>query len=158
MSGPVRIVLAVLLAVALLGAGLPAAERAGETRTATRLEETTARLASAAERLAMRNDPTRSGAARQTVRLQVPPQGRLRIGPDALAWRVSEGAWHYRRPPLELVTGHGPITLAPGRHRIRLSLQLRRGTPVVAVTRSPEIETGSRDHTPHAGRPGVAAR
>ncbi|WP_276260894.1 DUF7311 family protein [Haloglomus litoreum] len=137
MTGALRVVLAVLLTAALLGTGLPAAERAGETRTATRLDGTAARLATAAARLAARNDPTRSGAARRTIRLRVPPDGRLRIGHDTLAWRVDDGAWHRQRPSPDLVAEHGRLTLAPGHHRLRLSLRLRYGTAVVGVTPLP---------------------
>jgi hypothetical protein len=137
MTGPLRTVLAVLLATALLGAGLPAAERAGEARTATRLDGATTRLATAAERLATRNDPTRTGAARRTIRVRIPPDGRLRVGRGTLAWRVDGGPWHRRHPSPDIVAGRDRFTLVPGRHRLRLSLQLRRGTPVVSVVPAP---------------------
>lgn len=136
MSGAVRVTLAVVLTAALLGVGLPAAERAGDARTATRLDDVTDRLTAAVTRLAVGNDATRSGAARRTVRLRVPPGGTLRVGRDALAWRVDGGSWHRRRLPQSLTTGGDRLTLAPGRHRLRLSLRLRSGTPTVRVTRA----------------------
>lgn len=138
MSGPLRTVLAVLLAGALLTVGLAAAERAAETRTATRLEETTSRLAGAADRLAARNDPTRTGAARRTLTVRVPRGGAVRIDNGSLRWRVDEGAWHRRRqrPSVTILTA-GRLTLPGGRHRLQLSLRLHDGAPVVNATRRP---------------------
>lgn len=136
MSGAVRLATAVVLAGALLGAGVPAAERAHETRTATRLDETATRLTGLAERLAARNDPTLRGAARRTVTLRVPSGGTLRIEANALRWRVDGGPWHVRRPSERFDVPGGALRLPPGRHHVELSLRTRGGREVVDVTRT----------------------
>lgn len=136
MSGALRTVLAVLLAAALLTVGLAAADRARESRTATRLDETATGLTSVVDRLAARNDPTAMGAARRTVTLHVPPGGALRIERGLVRWRVDGGPWHDRQPSVDLEPARSPVDLAPGHHRLRLSLHREDGTPVV-VTRGP---------------------
>jgi hypothetical protein len=152
MSGPLRTTLAVLLAGALLAAGLAAADQARETRTATRLDETATQLVKTADRLAARNDPTRSGVARRTVTVHVPAGATLGIERGVIRWRVDSGQWHRRQPSAALETGTTPLDLAAGRHRLRLSLRLRAGSPVVSVSRPPEVETGSRDQRTHVRR------
>lgn len=135
MTDVVRVVLAVLLTGALLGAGVPAAERAGETRTATRLDETATGLADAVARLAARNDPAPGGAARRTLTIGIPQGGALRVEPMAIRWRVGGGPWHTRRPPERLAVDGQALRLPPGRYRLRLSLRTERGRPAVRVTR-----------------------
>ncbi|WP_254822791.1 DUF7311 family protein [Haloglomus halophilum] len=152
MSGPLRTTLAVLLAGALLAAGLAAADQARETRTATRLDETVTRFVDAADRLAARNDPTRSGIARRTMTVTVPAGGTVGIERGVVRWRVDGGPWHRRQPSVALDTGETPLELAAGHHQLRLSLRLRAGSSVVSVSRFPEVETGSRDHRAHVRR------
>ncbi len=152
MSGPLRTTLAVLLAGALLTAGLAAADQARETRTATRLDETATQLLDAADRLAARSDPTRSGVARRTVTVHVSAGGTVSIERGVIRWRVDRGPWHRRQPSMALETGATTLDLAAGRHRLRLALRLRAGSPVVSVSRIPEVETGSRDQRPHVRR------
>jgi hypothetical protein len=135
MTDAVRVVLAVLLTGALLGAGVPAADRAQETRTADRLDETATGLADVVARLSARNDPTPGGAARRTLVVSVPPGGSLRIDPMAIRWRVGGGQWHARRVPERLGVGRETLRLPSGRHRLHLSLQIERGRPVVRVAR-----------------------
>ncbi|MFB6207566.1 MAG: hypothetical protein ABEJ05_13680 [Haloglomus sp.] len=137
MSDTVRVVLAILLAGALLGVGLPAADRASEARAATRLDESATRLANAAERLAARNDPTRRGVARRILTLRVPPDSQFRVERDAVRWRVGDGSWHRRRPKVAVRGGGSPLNLFPGRHRLQLSLWEQHGSPVVRVTPVP---------------------
>lgn len=136
MSGPLRTVLAVLLAMALLTVGLGAADRAHESRTATRLDETATSLASVADRLAARNDPTPTGAARRVVSVHVPPDGSLGIERGIVRWRVGGGTWHRRQSGL-LATGSARLVFGPGRHRLQLSLQRQDGAAVVVVSRAP---------------------
>lgn len=161
----VRTVVAILLAGALLSVGLPAAERADEQRTATRLDGTTAELLATAEQLARESDATRQGAARQTVVVRVPPDGALRLDGAGVSWRVSSGTWHQRRGPVPVVASDSSVVLDAGRHRLRLSLQQRDDEVVVTVARArpappgdPEIETGSRDQTTRVRRTGLATR
>jgi hypothetical protein len=137
MSGPVRAVLAVLLATGLLAVGGPAAERAHDAHTTTRLAETAARLDAVAARLADRNDATRDGAAGRTVTLRVPSDATLRIGRDRVRWRVESGPWHARSPTVSLRPAGAPLELGAGRHRVRLVLHLDGTTPTVHATRAP---------------------
>lgn len=137
MSGPVRAVLAVLLAAGLLTVGGPAAERAHDAHTATRLAETTARLDATAARLASRNDATPDGAARRTVTVRVPSGATLRIGHDRVQWRVDGGPWHTRSSTTSLRPTGAPLALGAGHHRVRLALHLDGATRTVHVTRAP---------------------
>jgi hypothetical protein len=133
-SGPIRVVLAVALAAALLAVGLPAADRATDARAASRLDRTATALVERAERLATRHDATRGGAAGRTVRLRVPTAGRLRVdGNGTVAWRVGGGHWHRREPSVALAPAGDALHLGPGRHRLRLSLRRRSGRAVVRI-------------------------
>lgn len=131
----IRVVLAVLLATAILGAGHQAAERGGRAEAVTLVRDEARTVAAAADRLAARNDP---GAAR-TVAVRVPrrrwgrPRASLRLGDD-LRWRVGNRSGRVRTG-VELRTPDGPLRLGGGRHRLRLSLVARDGDPAVAVRR-----------------------
>lgn len=147
----IRVALAALLAVALLGAAMPAIDDARTASTDRTLRAGLSRLGTAAETLAVRHDAVSPGAgpARRTVRLTVPggSWGRApatvavgaRSEEGRLEWRVEDGpprtigigiefrVWRDGRPAV------GELRLGPGRHRLVLSLVRADGRPVVAV-------------------------
>lgn len=147
----IRVALAALLAVVLLGAATPAIDDARTSTTEQTLRADLARVGAAAEALTARHDAVRpeAGPARRTVRLVVPERGwgRTRAtvtvgaGPtgERLAWQVGDGPrrtvrvgvelrpWRDGRPATE------ELRLGPGRHRLVLSLVRIDGRPVVAV-------------------------
>jgi hypothetical protein len=136
-SGPIRVVMAVVVAMALLGGSLAAVERARDAHAATRLDDTTTDLAGTAARLADRNDPTHAGDARVLVGLRVPTGGSLRVVDGHLEWRIGGGPWHRRHPSVAVRSRTGQLRLAPGRHRLRLTLHRRGGRrSVVVVSRA----------------------
>jgi hypothetical protein len=137
-SGPVRVVVAVVVAMALLGGSLAAVERARDAHAATRLDDTTADLADTADRLADRNDATRAGDARVVVWLRVPAGGSFRVVDGHLGWRIDGGPWHRRHLAVAVDSRTGRLRLAPGRHRLRLTLHRHGGRrAVVVVSRAP---------------------
>ena len=105
----IRAVLAVSLAVALLGVSLPVVEEAGRVHSDTRVTNQLDRVESAARALRARSAATRQGAtARRTLsvslpvrtwahpglaELTIPPPG----GRAAVTWRVEGGPEHSRR-------------------------------------------------------------
>ena len=147
----VRTLLTVFVAVALLGASLPAVEDARTTRTDARLEATAGQLSDAAASLVAHDDPLdRCGAgAGRTVTVSLPEGGFT----DARASYLAVGGTHhdtapsvitYRvagRPPRHLdvgvhfVTGDDPLVLTPGRHVLRLTLVRTPDGPGVCVRR-----------------------
>ena len=156
----VRLAVTVLVAGALLGIGVPAAERGTESRTATRLDGTATTVTAAIERFARTNDAVRRGGARRSLGLRVPAGGTVRLDGEGVAWRVDGGPWHRHPIAVTIATGDGHIRLGPGRHRLRLELRRDDG-PVVLITRAldsdPEVETESRDQTARVRRTGLAA-
>lgn len=139
----IRTVLAVVLAVALLAAAVPAVEEGRTARTATHLDRVGDRIERAARSLRAHEDPTRPdvAGARRVVRLRLPT--RSWTAADASLWiDGSTDRIGYRiggRPPrgrtlrgLDLRTPTGRVVLdGPGPHRLALSLVLADGVGVV---------------------------
>lgn len=160
-----RAVLAVVVAVALLGAALPAVDRAGVDRSTSLLAGEAETLARAVERLATGSDPVPAGArgARAVVELRLPgrswatqPADYLAVGAarrgdppdgrdgDVVAYRVAGGRERTVRLPADVRAAEGdgfapddrPLVLAePGRHALALWLVGFDGRPVVVVSR-----------------------
>lgn len=147
----IRVALAAFLAVALLGAATPAIEDARASTTERELRADLSRVGVVAETLAARHDAVRpaAGPARRTVRIVVPESGWGRAsatvtvgaGPegDRLTWRVGD-LTHSVRVAVDLRVWRdgeptrGEVRLAPGRHRLVLSLVRVDGRPAVVVT------------------------
>ncbi len=159
-----RAVLAVVVAVALLGAALPAVERAGVGRSASLLAGEVETLARAVERVATGSDPVPAGArgARAVVELRLPgrswatrPADYLAVGAtrradppdgrddDVVAYRVAGGREHTARLPVDVRAAERdgfapddrPLVLEePGRHALALRLVGFDGRPVVVVS------------------------
>lgn len=131
----IRVVLAVLLATAILGAAHDAAERGGRARAVALLRDEATAVAGAADRLAARND---AGAAR-TLDIRVPdrrwgrPGAAVRIGDD-VRWRVGNRTGAVETD-VRLRAVDGPLELGGGRHRLRLSLVERGRGHAVRVRR-----------------------
>lgn len=127
----IRVVLAVVLSSALLGASLPVAERAERDRNAALATAELTALDDRAARLVADNDPvaTDERPASTTIRLAPPSPvvaggGRMVLDDDRLVWAPTEGANRTVDPtvPLRVDT---PISIT-GPTRLRLSL-LRAG-------------------------------
>jgi len=157
----VRVVLAVLLAVALFAVTAPALTDARATVTADRLAAERADLERAAGALAAGSTAVREGdpAPRRTVRLAVPGRSLSTVGVEyvavgcpaavldgvdgepagcepAFVFRVADGpptVWRLRGPPLS--TPRGPVVLDPGTHRLALRYVRGPAGPTVRVTR-----------------------
>lgn len=143
----VRVALAVLLTVALVGATLPAVDAARVERSETQVRAEVDALVSEARALAEGSDATPADVApaRRTVALDLPAEGfgsaplrSLRIDaptvadaragetePAQISWRVGGGGEHARRVAgvRLLLASDGPLTLRGGGER-RLSLSL----------------------------------
>ena len=147
----VRLAVTVLVAGALLGIGVPAAERGTENRTATRLDGTATTFTAVLERFARTNDATRRGGARRSAGVRGSADGAVRIGEGGAARRGGGGARGRRQVSVRVHTGGDLIRLGPGQHQLRLELQRGGDGPVVVIVRpdssGPEIETGGRDQT-----------
>ena len=147
----IRVVLAATLAAALVGVGLPVAERAERNSNADLAEAELETLADAVEELAATNDPAEEGA---TMLIEVrPPEstvtsgGRIVIDDDRLRWWPDDGV---NRTVESTVPMHTDGTLIITEStRIRLSLVERAGEPIVRLDR-PNVETRSRTQTEHA--------
>lgn len=166
-----RVVLAVTLAAALLGAAMPVVD---DARVATARSQTADQLESldrAAERLEERNDASPpgmdGGGARRHVVLDFPRRSWGSSGLDRLyipgefdaapSWRVSGGkskTWYSSVP---IAGPDGGMTIREG-GRVRLVLKLRRrqGESVVVVSR-PDFMSDDGTRPAHAGTsdPGV---
>lgn len=143
----IRAVLAVCLAVALLGVALPAVENASHDHAASVADAELARLRATLTDLAATDDalPADSPGARRLVTLRIPtpdlttaPVAYLAIGgvpggeagdaspthTDRLAYRLQGEGPRTVSVPLDLRTpGDGPLVLrSPGRHRLRCRL------------------------------------
>jgi hypothetical protein len=157
----IRVALAVLLAVALLGTAMPAIEDARVSTTERQLRADLSRVATVAESLAARHDavPPGPGSARRTVRLVVPEAGWGRAaatvgvgsGPDGgrLVWAVADGPRHVARVDVDVRVWRdgkpmtGELRLGPGRHRLVMSLVRIGGHPTVVVSvRGLKSDTG----------------
>ncbi|MFB6127653.1 MAG: hypothetical protein ABEJ79_10235 [Halolamina sp.] len=143
----VRTVLAVLLAVALMAASLPAVDVARTAHATGELRETTAALSTGVERFAARNDPIGGGpGARLSVAVRLPartattaPVDRfvLDAAADAMRFRVRGGTLSVRRLPVSLSVSGRRERLeltAPGTHRLTFRLRRVDGGEAVVVT------------------------
>lgn len=147
----IRVVLAAVLAVALLGVATPAIDDAGRSSTDRRLASDLSRVASVAETLDARHDAVRpeAGPATRTVLIDVPDGGWGRApatvvfgaGTDhrRLEWQVESGPRRAVRVGIELRVWRngdptaGELRLGPGRHRLELALVRTGAGPAVAV-------------------------
>jgi hypothetical protein len=122
-----RYVLAVVVAVGLVGVALPAMERAELRHDGDRLGREARRLATATDRLAGRTDP----GARELVTVRLPERAPgaaryLWVDPltDTVRWRVQGGRERRLRVDADLLVG---VTLrGGGRHRLVVE-HVRRG-------------------------------
>ncbi|WP_299233699.1 DUF7311 family protein [Natronomonas sp.] len=134
----IRVVVAVVLSSALLGAALPSAERADRERNAALATAELEAIADRAARLAAENDPVAPGRtpAAITVSIDVPQPtfadgGRVRIRRDELRWEPIDGPNRSVGLPVELRV-ESSIVLTD-RARIRLSLRRIDGDAVVVA-------------------------
>jgi hypothetical protein len=143
----IRAILAVCLAVAIVGVALPAAENASEDRTARLAESELTRFRATLAELASTDDalPADSPGARRLVTLEIPtpdltaaPLAYLAVGGvprtsprnasaatrDRLAYRLRGGPPRTVTVPVELRTDDAePLVLREaGRHRLRCRL------------------------------------
>ena len=132
--GLIRVVLAVALATALLGASLPVAERVERDRNAALATGELQRLAARADRLAADNDPVAPGDDPATATVVVrPPEpvvtdgGRLVVGDDGLVWRPRDGRDRSVESPVPLSVADA--VRVSERARLRLSLVRVDGRP-----------------------------
>jgi len=102
----VRVVAAVLAALALAAAAMPAVEHARDRRDAASVDATVEETADAVRALARRSDPTEDvgTAPRQTVRVSLPDDAALTVerDPPRLVARTESGAETVRRIPVRL--------------------------------------------------------
>ena len=136
----IRVVLAVALASALLGAALPTVERAERDRNAALAAGELERLADRAERLAADSDPVDAGNDPAAVTVAVtPPQplftdgGRLVVRDDGLVWWPERGS-NVTVAVSVPIRVEAPIRLT-SRTRLRLSFVRAGGGRVVRVER-----------------------
>ncbi|MFC7173329.1 hypothetical protein ACFQL0_08055 [Haloplanus litoreus] len=142
----IRVVLAVLLAVALLAAVGPGVEAGREARTVTHLDGVVDRIARGVQSLRAHEDPTRPGetGARRIMRVRLPTPSWTAAGAtlrvdgdgDRIGYRLDGESPHRTRiRGVDLRTPSGPVVIeSPGRHRLTLSLVRQNGVGVV-VTR-----------------------
>lgn len=152
----VRVVLAVALAVALVGASTPAIERARVDAANARVGSEVAALLEAARQLRAKNDPVPADApgARVRVTLALPGATWGRTGIDSVAigngtvsWRVDGGTRHVRRSAHPLHgRGRGPagtlVIDASGPIHLELRLVDVEGRETVVVGRGFISEDG----------------
>lgn len=159
-----RVVFAVLLAVAILGVALPVVETTRVERSATVVEGDLAAFERAATDLSASADPAAEldGAARRTVTIKVPraspttapiafvaigglPGGSTepprQEGSTVIAYQI-DGTTHVRRVPVEIrvlapdgdLRPPGELLVLRETRKVTLLLLERDGEPVVAVT------------------------
>lgn len=143
-----RTVLAVLLAVSLLGVSAPVVDSARIDHANRGVETALQRLDTAAVELLEHNDPVtvgRDGARRyhqitlpagswgtaQLDRFEIPPPN----SHGRLVWRVAGGTRSSFRPSVPIVSRGGLTLRDGGRQRLVLTLRVRDGRQVVSVSR-----------------------
>jgi hypothetical protein len=145
----IRVVLAVALAAVLLGASLPAVDRARVAHTDAALEREGERLAAGIAALADRS----GSGGRWIVTVRVPGRswghagGRLSIA-DGIEWQVDGGRPGRARLPVPVVDGL--VLRTPGRHRLVVELVRHRGRVGVAVRRL-DLKSEGATTAAHAG-------
>lgn len=145
----IRVVLAVALAAVLLGASLPAVDRARVAHTDAVLERESERLAAGITALADRSDP----GGRWIVTVRVPGRSWGHAGGNlsvtgGITWRATGG--HAGRERLSLPVFGGLTLTAPGRHRLVVELVRRRGR-IGVVVRKLDLKSEGATTTTHAG-------
>jgi hypothetical protein len=147
-----RVVVAVTLAVALLGVSMPVVDTARVERADTRVATAVDRIDTAAAALLARNDPAPRGidGPRRTLSVTLPrrslgsaglrslsvpgPDGRSRGEPTRVAWRVSGGRERVRTFRTRIVGPDGGLHLGSGgRHRLVLRVIRVDGEPAVRL-------------------------
>lgn len=151
-----RVVVAVALATALLGASMPAVESARTDHAHGRVDIELEALAATAARLQDRNDPVPpdvQGASR-TVVVHLPdgawtsgdiaylvvPGPTSKYPPGTVRYRVAGGRERTRSTGVPLVGPPGGLRMAGGRHRLVLEYTRRADEPVVLV-RHPDFKS-----------------
>ncbi|ADQ68024.1 hypothetical protein C499_16117 [Halogeometricum borinquense DSM 11551] len=152
----IRVVLAAVLAVAVLGASLPAVEDARADRTATRVDTSVERLSAAGSALAYGSDATSDAAVAptRTVTFSLPSPTWTSAGIDYVAvggqpggqgnrsvvtYAVAGGTEITRRLslPVALRTPNGPIVLRGyGDRPISVALRRTADGPVLVASRA----------------------
>lgn len=155
-----RVVVAIALAAALLGASMPAVDTARIDHAEARMAAEVDGLAATAERLQERNDPAPPGVpgARREVRLHLPGPSWGSASLDYLSipgavtgsrganytevtWRVEGGRRTTRKLPVRLVgPGDGLTVEGGGSRQVVLELTRRDEGPAVLVRR-PEFKS-----------------
>lgn len=145
-----RVVLGTLLAVAVVGASVPAVDSARIEATDSRLRGELTSVRAAIADLLVRDDPTRGPGARRVLTVRLPRRswgqaGTARValgvagpGGDVLAWQARGGGRRTLRLPARLrAPGEADalVLRRPGRHRLVLALVPDDGEPVVTVRR-----------------------
>lgn len=155
---PVRVVLAVALAAALVAVALPAVDEARESRRASLAREAAGDLRASIRALVARDDPVLPGGrgARRVVAVRVPAgTAAIRIGvrkgqSDAIGWRAGDRGGRLPVGVDVRVAGRSTTDAelalrASGRHRLVLALRAIGGRRFVRVRRfkSPEAATAT---------------
>ncbi|MFC6836509.1 DUF7311 family protein [Halomarina ordinaria] len=141
-----RVVLAVLLTVALVGVSLPAIDRAGVAASDAALDRRADGLATAAENVCLDSAPVAPGTpgARRSVPVTLPERSlaragveRVRIDAGGVHWRVRGAPPDDRRFDVPVVVDADPLVLrGAGTHRLSLTCERRPDHPDgVAVLR-----------------------
>jgi len=148
-----RVVVAVLLAVAVLGTSLPAVDAARVEAADTHLHGELTAVRTAVADLLVRDDPASGPGARRVVTVDVPGRSwghaeteRVALGGGVLAWRVDGGRRHTLRAPGRLRVADGSAVLVlrrPGQHRLTLALARDERGPVVTVHHTFKPENGT---------------
>ncbi|MFW5963419.1 MAG: DUF7311 family protein [Natronomonas sp.] len=161
----IRVVLAVVVATALFGVSLPAAERVERDRNAELATDELSSLAREADALADGNAALEAGRVPAGTTVVVDPPdpsltdgGRLVVGNDRLVWapRTGRNRTVESAVPIRVET---PLVLT-GRTRLRLSL-ISIGRAVVVRIRRARVQKRSRAQNPRVrgtpvDRPGLS--
>lgn len=174
----VRLVLAVIVALALLASAIPLVEQAQRARGEQQVESSVDTVRETASRLARRNDPVPSGVpgARTRVRIDLPENAGpvvLRIGAgfgrpgsnkddtndtDLLSYRVDGGERRTVPVDVDIRARHGPEMRSDSDAlviredtTITMGYRLVEGAPVVTVVRG--FKSGNRTSESHARLP-----
>lgn len=166
-GGAVRVVLAALLAAALLGASLPAAETARVEHTDAAVDREADRLDRAALALVRSAEPTRAGDARRTVTLRLPARSwghagvaALELADGRLRWRLPGGRWRERSLAAPVAVPE-PIVARGNQRRLRLRLALvetEGGRAAVLVFKADGAASRPREPRPEPARPPAERR
>jgi hypothetical protein len=166
-GGAVRILLAALLAAALLGASLPAAETVRVEHTDAAVDREADRLDRAALALTRSAEPTRAGDARRTVTLRFPARSwghagvaALELADGRLRWRLPGGRWRERSLAAPVAVPEPVVARESGRRlRLRLALvETESGRVAVLVFKSDAGTSRAREPRSEPARPSAERR